>query len=171
MTEDALRDQIVIERFVAVCRADPRILAATRYGSRVGGSWDERSDIDLAVITSDAAFESFRAERGAFVQKLGNPLFIEDFDISDMLFVILDDGTEIELSFGREGKFSPSNGGPFHVLLDKRGILSGVEPVRPFRWICRTGRDAAPADRLVLARPVALHHCINAGNSGGRRGS
>ncbi len=159
MSQEMTGVQAVIARFVKACQEDPRVLAATLYGSRASGAEDAHSDIDLAVVTSDAAFDSFMAERGSLVQKLGNPLFIEDFDIPDMLFVILDDGTEIELALGRESKFSASHGGPYRVLLDKRGILAGAAPAP---------RTAEPAEQVeTLRRLIAwfwhdLSHFITA---------
>ncbi|HEX6383969.1 MAG TPA: nucleotidyltransferase domain-containing protein [Anaerolineae bacterium] len=47
--------QIVIDRFVASCRADERVVAAFLGGSYARGAADEYSDLDLYLITTDRA--------------------------------------------------------------------------------------------------------------------
>ncbi|MGA9159778.1 MAG: aminoglycoside 6-adenylyltransferase [Actinomycetota bacterium] len=116
-----------MSRFVDVCSADDRIVAALLCGSRARGEADEYSDLDLCVITRDEAFENVMAEREAFVRQLGEPVFIEDFGLDRIAFFILADGTECELAFGREGALEEVDVGPFSALIDKRGILDGAE--------------------------------------------
>jgi len=118
--------QIVIDRFVAACRADERVVAATLYGSHARGAADAYSDLDLGVITTDEAYTDFVAERAAFLQLLGEPIFLEDFDLPHIVFFIFRDGTEGELSLGRESQFNHDHGGPYQVLLDKKNILAGA---------------------------------------------
>jgi predicted nucleotidyltransferase len=123
--------QAVLDRFVAACQADDRVLAAFVGGSYARAEADEFSDLDLYLITTDEHFDDFCARRFDFVQQLGDPLFIEDFDNPGTVFFILADGTEGELGFGRESQFEDIHGGPFTQLLDKRGILTGVAfPIR-----------------------------------------
>jgi predicted nucleotidyltransferase len=117
----------VISRFVDVCSADDRIVAALLRGSRARAEADEYSDLDLCVITRDEAFENVMAEREVFVRQLGEPVFIEDFGLDRIVFFILADGTECELVFGREGALAEVGLGPFKELIDKRGILDGAE--------------------------------------------
>jgi len=69
------------------------------------------------------AFDAFYAQLHAFLQLLGEPVDIEDFDIPNIVFFILADGTEGELGFGCESQF---DSGPYHVLLDKKGILTDM---------------------------------------------
>jgi predicted nucleotidyltransferase len=116
----------VLDHFVAACQSDDRVAAAFLRGSYVSGMADAFSDLDLSLITTDAAYDSFRAGREAFIRRLGEPVFIEDFDVPHVVFFILADGAECELTFGRESAFAHIHGGPYRVLLDKTGILSGA---------------------------------------------
>jgi hypothetical protein len=120
------RQQAVIDRFVAACRADERVVAAILGGSYVRGEADAHSDLDLSLITTDGAYEDFLAGRAAFIRRLGEPDFLESFDSDIFTFFIFPDGTECELSIGRESAFTHIQSGPYHVLLDKRGVLEGA---------------------------------------------
>jgi predicted nucleotidyltransferase len=117
----------VVDRFVAACQADERIVAATLSGSYARGEADAYSDIDLDLILTDEAFEEFCAEREAFVHLLGEPLFLEGFGSTDIVFFIFADGTEGEMTLARESHFDRMHRGPYIPLLDKRNILAGVE--------------------------------------------
>lgn len=118
--------QAVLNRFVIACQADARIVAAFLGGSYARQTADAYSDLDLYVITTDEAFHDFCAQRYAFVQRLGKPLFVEDFDIPHMVFYILADGAEGELGIGRESQFELINTGPYDVVLDRHGILTSA---------------------------------------------
>jgi predicted nucleotidyltransferase len=122
------RHWTIVARFIAACRADERVMGAFLGGSYAWGTADAYSDLDLYVITTDGAYKDFFAERASFVQVLGEPIFLEDFDEYgfDLLLFIFADGTEGELAFGREGSFQHIHGGPHLVLLDKTGILAGA---------------------------------------------
>ena len=116
----------IIDRFLAVCQADDRIVAAFLGGSYASGAADAHSDLDLYLITTDAAYEAFLTEREPFVRRLGEPLFLEDFGKAYYFFIIFDDGTEMELGVGRESQFQHIHGGAHTVLLDKHGLLTDV---------------------------------------------
>ena len=116
----------VVDRFIAACRADDRIVAAFLGGSYARDAADAYSDVDLYVITTDEDFNSLCDQRRAFVQLLGEPVFVEDFDNPSIVFYILADGTEGELGLGCESRFSEVHQGPYKVLLDKKGILAGA---------------------------------------------
>jgi hypothetical protein len=118
--------QIVMNRFVAACQADERVVAATLYGSYARGTADAYSDLDLGLMISDEAYEEFRAGREAFIRQLGEPLFLEDFGSTVSLFFILADGTEGELSVGRTSQFLHVHSGAYKVLIDKENILAGA---------------------------------------------
>jgi predicted nucleotidyltransferase len=118
--------QVVINRFVAACQADARVVAATLYGSYARDAADAYSDLDLGLITTDAAYEDFVAGREAFIRLLGEPLLLEDFDLLHLVFCIFADGTEVELALGRESQFHHHPGGPYRVLLDKKNLLAGA---------------------------------------------
>lgn len=137
--------QVVLNRFVAACQADERVVAAFLRGSSVKGAADAYSDLDLSLITTDEAYEAFFAEREAFIQRLGEPLFVEDFGSTDTVFLIFSDGTEVELSLGRESHFKHIHGGSYHVLLDKKDILTGAV----FPW-----HGAEPAEQIETLRQL-----------------
>ena len=118
--------QVVLNRFVAACQADERVVAATLYGSYAKGTADAYSDLDLGLIITDEAYEDFVAGREAFLRLLGEPLFLEDFDLPHMVFCIFPDGTEVELFLGRESQCAHNQGEPYEVLLDKKNILAGA---------------------------------------------
>jgi hypothetical protein len=118
--------QIVLDRFVAACQADERIVAALLSGSYAQGTADAYSDLDLGLITTDAAYEVVLAERAAFIRQLGEPLLLEDFELPANIFFIFPDGTEGELAFGCESQLDQIHGGPYRVLLDKTGVLTGA---------------------------------------------
>jgi predicted nucleotidyltransferase len=125
-------DDAVIERFVALCSADDRIVAAFLGGSHARAEADEFSDLDLCVITTDEAHEEVVSGRQAIIERLGEPLFLDDFGLEGIVFFILADGTEAELFFRRVSALDEiADVGPYRTLLDKEGILAGAEfPVR-----------------------------------------
>ena len=116
--------QDVVDRFIAACQADERIVAAFLGGSYAKDAADRFSDLDLYFITTDEAYEDFLAEREVFVRLLGEPLFLEDFGATHGYFFIFSNGTEGEIWFGRESKYKDIHGGPFRILLDKKEILA-----------------------------------------------
>jgi predicted nucleotidyltransferase len=119
----------IIDHFVDACLRDPRVVAAFLYGSHAEGTEDSHSDIDLGLITTDQSHDEFFAQRADFVHQLGEPVFIEDFDLPNLLFVILADGAEVELSIARQSDFVNMAVEPHRTLLDKQGLLKGVRLV------------------------------------------
>ena len=97
--------QEILDCFIAACQADERILAAFLGGSYANGSADEFSDLDLFFITTDEVYEEFLTEREAFIRRLGEPLFLDDFGVAHGFCVIFSNGTEGDLWFGRESKY------------------------------------------------------------------
>ncbi len=121
----ARRHEDLVTRFVDACATDDRILAVFLAGSIVRGEADEFSDVDFGVVTTDAAFSQVTAERTAIARRLGDPLFVEDFGNTDVVFVILADGREAEISFAPERDLDRIHSGPHETLHDPRGILAG----------------------------------------------
>ena len=115
-----------VTRFLEACESDERVVAAFLGGSNAKGSADSFSDLDVCVITTDAAFDEFFSQREAFLQSLGNLVFLEDFGNPNTSFYIFADGTEGELNFGSEGHLDRIHSGDFITLLDRKGILTGV---------------------------------------------
>jgi len=132
-----------IDRFEAACREDARVVAAFLGGSHVVGTDDEVSDLDLSLIVRDEDYDAFFAERRAFLGRLGEPVFLEDFSGFgfDMIVFIFASGVEGELALGRASGFDHIHGGPFDVLVDKEGILDQkVFPPADRRKKIRRGR-------------------------------
>jgi predicted nucleotidyltransferase len=115
--------QGVIDRFVAACQADERVVAAFLGGSYAKGTADVYSDLDLYLITLDEAFKDFLGERQVFIRLFGEPLFLEDFGIPHLMLYIFADRTEGELWIHRESHLDNVRTGPYRVLLDRKGIL------------------------------------------------
>lgn len=118
--------QVVIDHFVAACQADLRVLAAFLRGSHASATADAYSDLDLGLITADETYEDFFDGREAFLRLLGEPLFLETFDLPNFVFFIFADGTEGELALGRASGFNQISRGAYRVLLDKKGLLAGA---------------------------------------------
>lgn len=118
--------QAVLTRFTTACGADERVVAAFIGGSHATETADAHSDLDLYLITAEGAYDAFFAGRKAFMDHLGEPVFLEDFDGFgfDMLVFILANGVEGELAMASESRFQHIHGGPFKVLLDKKEILA-----------------------------------------------
>ena len=117
----------VVDRYVAACLADERVVAAFIGGSYARGTADAHSDLDLGLITTDEAYDAFWAGRSSFIRLLGEPAFLEDFDYPNNAFFILSDGAEGELAIGRESRFEHIHRGPYIVLLDKKRVLLGTD--------------------------------------------
>ena len=152
--------QVVMNRFVAACQADERVVAAFLGGSYARGTADAYSDLDFGLITTDEAYNGFFAGRKAFIRRLGEPVFMEDYtgDGGDFVFFIFPDGTEVELALGRESHFTHIHSGPYRVLLDKKGILAGAV----FSW-----HEPARAEQIETLRRLVYwfwhdlsHHFI-----------
>ncbi|WP_420642031.1 aminoglycoside 6-adenylyltransferase [Candidatus Leptofilum sp.] len=115
----------IIDRFLAVCKSDERILAALLGGSHATGKGDKFSDLDLFLITTDGAYEKFLAEHDNFIRLLGEPLFIERF--GHVSCIIFANGAEVDIWFSGQNKFNNIYADPYLVLLDKENFLSERE--------------------------------------------
>jgi hypothetical protein len=126
MSEEAAT-QAFIKRFVAVCEADVRVAALLLIGSRASGRSDRFSDLDLLLVTTDAAYDAVLAGREELLRSLGEPQLLEDFDIPGIAFVMYADGVDLELNFARVGDLRLA--APHRVLLDKADVMEGVVQV------------------------------------------
>jgi hypothetical protein len=118
-----------VDRFVAACRADDRVLAALLVGSHATGTADEHSDLDLHLALADDAYEPFMDSLGQFVRGIGEPLLEETFDLPGIVFIIFADGTDLELMVTRASELSIV--GPYRVLLDRGGVVASARPPVP----------------------------------------
>ena len=118
--------QGLLDRFIQLCSDDDRIVAGFLGGSRARGEADAFSDVDLCVITRDDDLADVVADRAELVGLLGDPLFVEDFGITDLVFFVLADGTHGEIFFGSEGRLGELQAGRHRTLFDPSGVLDGV---------------------------------------------
>jgi hypothetical protein len=121
-----------IARFAECCARDEAVVAAFLGGSHAAGTADAVSDLDLYVITTERDYPDFFARRAQFMRSWSRPLVLEDvlnFEGLgfDMLVFILHDGIWGELALAHPGNFMQAHGGPYEVLVDKTGLLAGVE--------------------------------------------
>jgi len=122
------RHQNILERFLTACQTDERVVAAFLVGSNAKGKADEHSDLDLYLVTTDAAFDDFDASRESFARRLGEPLFMEDFGGPNILFLIFADGSEVEIYYTSQSQSGGVFNAPYKVLLDKENIAAGITP-------------------------------------------
>lgn len=118
--------QAVIDRFLVACREDERVAAAFLVGSYTTGTADTYSDLDLILIAAEESFDDLAADRHAFARRLGEPLFLEDFDLPETVFLIYPDGAEVEVSFMPESRVGQILDLPHWSLLDKKGLLAAA---------------------------------------------
>ncbi len=139
--------QATIQRFVAACQQDERVVAAFLGGSSARNATDAYSDIDFGLITTDEAYNDFFACREAFIRLLGEAIFLEVFcdDGVDSVFFTFSDGVEGELVLGRVSQFTRMHVGPYKVLLDKKGILENAVFPLP---------EIAPAEQIETLRHI-----------------
>jgi len=126
------RDEL-IARFTDACSADIRIVAAFVGGSVARGEADQYSDLDLCAIVSDEAADDVSSVRAAILEQLGTPLFLEECGQEEPeLFLIMVDGTDVELFCIRESRIHEMQVGPLRPLLDRKGVLTNLElPMKP----------------------------------------
>ncbi len=115
-----------LDRFIQAYRDDDRITAVFLGGSYSVHAADEHSDLDLFVVVTDDDYDNVLGEQVAFLNSLGEPVFMESFGLPDFSFFIYSDGTEGHVKYGRESHFKDIHWGPYDVLLDKKNILKGV---------------------------------------------
>jgi predicted nucleotidyltransferase len=124
-----------LDRLIAACETDRRVVAAFLGGSRARGVEDAYSDVDATVLVLDEDREAFVADRASFISAIGTPLFLEDFGLEHVTFVIFDDGVELELHVWPVGDLDAIEAGPHRVIYDARGVLEGAafpeEPLQP----------------------------------------
>ncbi len=142
----------VVDRFADACRRDPRVLAAFLGGSLAAASADEHSDLDLYVIASTEACPELVERHHEFVASFGEPVFTDvtrDFERLgfDMLHFVLASGVSGEVAIADPGSLRRTHGGAHRVLVDKAGLLEGVE----FPLLSRTREERELAAERALA--------------------
>jgi len=130
MSRERYRDAIA--RFGVAAAAAPLVLAAFLGGSYAAGRETETSDLDVYVIARRADYDLLWARRHSFIASWGEPLSLEDVvDFEglgfDMVLFAFADGVHGELAFGHTENFLTIHGGPYDVMVDREGLLDGVE--------------------------------------------
>jgi predicted nucleotidyltransferase len=114
----------LLERLTRLAADDDRIVGLVLYGSRASGTADAHSDMDLGVITTDAAAQEVIRDRTTLIVQVGEPLFLEDFGEPANAHVILADGTAFEFIVRPIGELVDD--GPHRIVLDKDGQLAAA---------------------------------------------
>lgn len=65
-------------------------------------------------------------DRASLIERLGEPVFLEDFGHAEVVSFVLADGTEGEIFVGREGALGDLRPGRYRPLYDPTGVLDGV---------------------------------------------
>ena len=121
-----------IDRFAVAASAEQLVLAAFLGGSYAAGRATETSDLDVYVIARRQDYEALWAKRAEFIADWGEVVILRDLvDFEglgfDMVQFELADGVHGELAFGHTDNFMVIHGGPYEVLVDREGLLDGVE--------------------------------------------
>lgn len=118
-------DRRFLDDLVARASGDDRVCALFLGGSHASGTADDHSDLDLYLITYDDAFDSFRAERRAFMSSLGDAVFLEEHEQFGflMLLYMFDRGVHGEIAIAPAADLATIHSGPYIPLLDEDGIL------------------------------------------------
>jgi predicted nucleotidyltransferase len=141
------RDEVV-RRFMDACQDDARIQAALIGGSVGSGTADAHADIDLFVVLADDDYDAFFAERDAFLDRLGTPVFRETLNMGfDVLAFIMESGVDGEVLFHRVSEVDDLHTGPFRMVIDRAALLQG----RTFPHAYPTGEAVAEELPVVLA--------------------
>jgi hypothetical protein len=125
-------NRAAVERFRGACADDPLVVAAFLGGSLAAGTADEVADLDVYAVTREDDYEAFFDRVPAFIRSWGDPVFLEtarNFEGFgfDMVHFVFADGVGGELALGHTGNFRSLHGGAYEVLVDKSGLLAGVE--------------------------------------------
>src|SRR5437588_6286399 len=70
--------EALLQRVVALLKADERVCAAWLFGSLGRGTADDLSDLDLWVVVADERIKEIVAAQRDYVARLGEPLLIEE---------------------------------------------------------------------------------------------
>jgi len=151
--------QSILDRLVAACQDDERVIAAFLTGSSARGTTDAYSDLDFCLITRSDAYQDFIAGKKDFIGRLSEPLLMEDFNFPNCLLSIFTDGVECDLLISSQDRLDQLYSTPYRVLLDKKGLFPEVMFTPPF---------SPPADQVENLRRLVncfwhdLSHFIKA---------
>ena len=123
--------QAAIGRFASACDEHGLVAAAFLGGSYAARTATTSSDIDLYVVTEQADYPEFFADRLDFVLSWTDGALVTDMPNFeglgfDMLGFECPDGVWGQVALGHTGNMMALHGGPHDVLVDKRGLLRDV---------------------------------------------
>ena len=115
-----------------VLPVDAPLVTAEALLELAAGTAGEESDVDVYVVSEEARYLELCDRREAFMRAWGEPVSLEDVvDFEglgfDMVRFWLADGVRGEVAFGHTGNLMTLHGGPHEVLVDRVGLLDGVE--------------------------------------------
>jgi predicted nucleotidyltransferase len=115
-----------------VCEREPLVVAAFLGGSYAAGRAREDSDVDVYVVARAEEYASLWSLRHELIRRWGDPEWLEDVPNFeglgfDMVRFRLADGVDGEIAFGHIENLTAMHGGPYEVLIDRIGVLEGVE--------------------------------------------
>ena len=130
MTPD--QAMLAIERFAAACTGHPLVTAAFLGGSYAAGTATESSDIDVYAVSEEHDYLPFFADRVRFVRSWTDDAALGDVpDFEGLGFDLITfkcpDGVWGQVVLGHTRNLMQLHGGPHIVLVDKHGLLQGVE--------------------------------------------
>jgi Nucleotidyltransferase domain len=123
--------QAAIGRFAGACDEHGLVTAAFLGGSYAARTATNSSDLDLYVVTEQADYPEFFADRLDFVLSWTDGALVTDMPNFeglgfDMLGFECPERVWGQVALGHTGNMMALHGGPHDVLVDKRGLLRDV---------------------------------------------
>jgi predicted nucleotidyltransferase len=122
------KQRAYMERLIDICNQDQRITAVVLVGSYATRRADEYSDIDLVLFIRDEDLADFGAQIRSFICLNGEPVFMENWDTSNLESIIYQDHIDVEMHYVAESRAGSYLDGPYCVLLDKKDLPYKVVP-------------------------------------------
>lgn len=124
MTQDGILR--AAEKIAAAYREVPGVIAVALGGSLAVGTADQYSDVDLFIIAGERDLPGVLDRSAACLRLSGDVLFLERIDHGFPMDVfIFSGGLRGEIGFGTPETLDDLYYGPFVVLYDSTGALSG----------------------------------------------
>ena len=131
--EMVARREALLDRLIAVSKADSRIVAVWLQGSLARGDHDAYSDVDAYLAIDDAAFEAVWSERAALLSKIARPFAWSDATTPGLRAIhsLLEGGIKLDLFFEPASKLEQQKRPAVYVLHDGANctprLLTGFE--------------------------------------------
>lgn len=118
--EMVTRREALLDRLIAVAKADDRIAAAWLQGSLARGDHDAYSDVDAYLAVDDAAFDALWNDRAALLAKIARPFAWSDGTTPGLYVIhsLLEGGIKLDLFFEPVSKLEQQKRPAVYVLHD-----------------------------------------------------